>query len=297
MPHDVFISYSTSDTRAAMAIYNELEVKGIPCWMAPKKAPPGTEFAGAITEAIEKSRVVVFIFSSNSNCSSMVVRELHQAAENDIPILPFRLEDCATSKSIKFYIGPQHWLDAINPPLEERIQELIEAVKGLLVSRRTKAPRRRSNFSGPSKGRSRKQGESATRPAPANPKEKYLRPVPPPLSSVQETPLEEPLEALEPAKSKTMPFPFQENAAKIFPKSLLQFQELVQRWQNRIAQTPGSNSFLPLFDYAEGLGKPDIVIVEQPFRDREWVWKNLQQPVQQFLQAIESLFPENKSQG
>ncbi len=133
MSHQVFVSYSTADQSVADAVYGRLRDRRIPCWMAPNDIPPGVRWAEAVIEAIEASAVVVMIFSSSSNASGMVSRELLLAAEKQLPILPFRIEACPASKELKFLISPHQWLDALTSPLDRHIEALGKAVKQILA--------------------------------------------------------------------------------------------------------------------------------------------------------------------
>jgi tetratricopeptide (TPR) repeat protein len=132
IPHDVFVSYSSSDKPIADAVCASLEAKGIRCWVAPRDVLPGTNYPRAIIEAIEVSRVMVLIFSSHSNSSPHVVRELTNAVSKGVIIVPFRIENILPSKDMEYLIGIPHWLDAMTPPLENHITVLVETVATLL---------------------------------------------------------------------------------------------------------------------------------------------------------------------
>jgi hypothetical protein len=132
IPHDVFISYSSRDKPIADAVCASLEAKGTRCWVAPRDVLPGTNYPRAIVEAIETSRVMVLIFSSYSNDSPHVVRELTHAVSKGVIIIPFRIEDIQPSKDMEYLIGIPHWLDAMTPPLESHITVLGETVATLL---------------------------------------------------------------------------------------------------------------------------------------------------------------------
>src|SRR5947208_3604227 len=80
MAHDVFISHSSQDKPIADAVCNGLETAAIRCWMAPRDVQPGRSFAGEITRAIQRSKVMVLIFSAHSNTSEQVLREVQLAA-------------------------------------------------------------------------------------------------------------------------------------------------------------------------------------------------------------------------
>jgi ABC-type amino acid transport substrate-binding protein len=74
---------------------------------------------------------MVVVFSTHSNGSPQVLREIERAVNKGIPIIPFRVEDVMPSKDLEYFISSCHWLDAMNPPLEERISELGRAIRAL----------------------------------------------------------------------------------------------------------------------------------------------------------------------
>lgn len=132
MAHDVFISYSTQDKATADAICAALEQRNIRCWVAPRDILPGQTFSGAIVEAIDHARVLVLVFSDHSNNSEHVEREIQLAGDERIPILPFRITEVAPTASLRYFLGKQHWLDALSPPLERHIERLCDAVRSIL---------------------------------------------------------------------------------------------------------------------------------------------------------------------
>ena len=133
MAHDVFLSYSSQDKPIADAVCGTLEGKRIPCWVAPRDVLPGIPYGEAIIEAIQSSRLMVLVFSSNSNNSPQVMREVERAVSKGIPIIPLRIEQVPPSKSLEYFISAPHWLDALTPPLEKHLQSLAETVHLLLV--------------------------------------------------------------------------------------------------------------------------------------------------------------------
>jgi len=133
MAHDVFISYAIEDKPTADAACATLEARRIRCWIAPRDVLPGMDYAQALVEAINQSRVMVLIFSARSNHSPHVRREVERAVSAGIPILPFRIEDVSPSPSLEYFIATAHWLDALTPPLERHLKHLAETVKLLLA--------------------------------------------------------------------------------------------------------------------------------------------------------------------
>jgi parallel beta-helix repeat protein len=130
--HDVFISYSQQDKPVADAVCSRLEARNIRCWIAPRDVLPGRNYPEAIIDAIDESRIMILIFSSSSNTSPHVIRELTRAVGNGAVIIPFRIEDIQPSKAMAYLINLPHWLDALTPPLESHIEKLAETVLFLL---------------------------------------------------------------------------------------------------------------------------------------------------------------------
>lgn len=132
--HDVFISYSSKDKTVADATCAYLESRGIRCWIAPRDVLPGSNYPRAIVEGIDGSRIMALVFSSHSNSSPHVVRELTHAVSRGVIILPFRIEDIQPSKDMEYLIGIPHWLDAMTPPIERHLTHLADTVEILLRS-------------------------------------------------------------------------------------------------------------------------------------------------------------------
>ena len=133
MAHDVFISHSTSDKTVADAVCAALENSGIRCWIAPRDVQAGRSFAGEITRAIRQSKVMILVFSRNSNKSEQVLREVELAVSAHLHIVQFRIEAVPLNDDLKYYLGTPHWLDAMTPPLEQHLDRLVPAVKALMA--------------------------------------------------------------------------------------------------------------------------------------------------------------------
>ena len=140
MAHDVFISYSSKDKNIADAVCAKLEGEKIRCWIAPRDIPPGDSWAGTIVDAITDSKVFVLVFSDGANQSQQVIREVGEAVDNGIPIVPLRIEDVKPSKEMRYYIKSIHWLDAMTPPLQKHLQKLTHTVQALLAVEDSEIP-------------------------------------------------------------------------------------------------------------------------------------------------------------
>lgn len=132
MDFDVFISYSHEDKTVADAIVNHLENDKVRCWYAPRDILPGVEWAEAIMDALKASRVMVLVFTDDSNRSVQVRREVEKAVSYGLTIIPFKLTANEPSGAMEYYLSTLHWLDAINEPLEKAIEGLCARVLAIL---------------------------------------------------------------------------------------------------------------------------------------------------------------------
>jgi hypothetical protein len=134
MSHDVFISYASADKPVALSVCAALEKSSIRCWIAPRDVQPGISYAEALIDGINKSRVIVLIFTSHTSASPHVMREIERAVSKGVPIVPLRVEKAAPSKDLEYFISSTHWLDALEGPMEVHLKKLAETVAFLLAS-------------------------------------------------------------------------------------------------------------------------------------------------------------------
>lgn len=132
MRFDVFISYATKDKLAADAACAALEAAHIRCWIAPRDILPGADWSASIIDALDECRAVVLIFSASANESTQIRNEVVHAVQRGVPVVPVRLEDIPPAKSLAYFMGSVHWLDAMSPPLESHLRRLADSVKALL---------------------------------------------------------------------------------------------------------------------------------------------------------------------
>lgn len=130
--NDVFISYSHKNKQVADAIVTAMENHNIKCWYAPRDVRPGRSWAGAITDAIEQSKIFVLIYTEDSNQSQQVTNEVTLAVKSGKTIIPFRLTDSDMNDDLEYYLSSVHWLDAMEPPLSRNIRNLTDKVLSIL---------------------------------------------------------------------------------------------------------------------------------------------------------------------
>ena len=128
--HSVFISYSSKNEAIADMIRKGLEEAGIPCWFAPRDIR-SVSWADAIMNALKKVDVFVLVMTKDSLESREVEKEVARATDICEFILPFRVDNSEINDTMQYHLGPFQWMDATNPPLEQRVQELISRIRRL----------------------------------------------------------------------------------------------------------------------------------------------------------------------
>lgn len=126
----IFISHSSADKLVADAICHKLEERGHKCWIAPRDIRQ-SDWAEAIMDGIHQCGVFVVIVSQHSISSPEVTKEITEAARVCRYLLPFKIDMEQLNNRLRYHLGPCHWLDAIDPPMEKHIRELIDRIEHL----------------------------------------------------------------------------------------------------------------------------------------------------------------------
>ncbi len=133
MTHDVFLSYSAPDQKAADAICKALEDAGVRCWIAPRNIAPGSHWGGSIVDAIQASKAVLVVFSEHSNQSPQVVREMECAVGKRLPLIPVRIADVNPTEDMQYFLGVSHWFNAFPRPIEAYLNQIVQATRHVLA--------------------------------------------------------------------------------------------------------------------------------------------------------------------
>jgi hypothetical protein len=139
MPHDVFISHSTTEKLTANAICNELESVGIRCWILPRDLNIGIPCDQSIANAVASSRIMIVVFADYACRSDRIERQLEYAFNNGVIIIPFATESTAVVALSESPLDSVHWLDALTPDMGTRLRSLCALVRGLLFRQRNEA--------------------------------------------------------------------------------------------------------------------------------------------------------------
>lgn len=108
----IFLSHSSKDADIANQICEQLEKNGTKCFIAPRDIRPGKEYAEEIINGIDESAAVVLLMSENANSSPHVLREVEHAVSGGTPILVYKIEDVALSKSMEYFLMTHQWVSS-----------------------------------------------------------------------------------------------------------------------------------------------------------------------------------------
>jgi predicted ATPase len=128
MAFDVFISYSSKNSVIANAACAAIEATGAHCWMAPRNIRPGRTYGEAIIDGMNECKILVLIYSTYSNASPQVLREVERAVSKGLEIITVRVEDVVMSKAMEYFLAASHWLDGISADTESALHRLGDAV-------------------------------------------------------------------------------------------------------------------------------------------------------------------------
>ncbi|MBR4448557.1 toll/interleukin-1 receptor domain-containing protein [Methanobrevibacter sp.] len=135
MAHDVYICYDERDLDVAKDVCDTLEKSRLRCWMKNRDARVTTSVT-EITEAIEKSKVMVLLYSKNSKQSNFVNNEVDTAFEIDKKILVYQIDDSKIEGGLEFFLRNKPRIEAYPNP-EDKFDILVkdtrELAKGTVI--------------------------------------------------------------------------------------------------------------------------------------------------------------------
>lgn len=130
----IFISHSSKNAGAAAEICRLLEAGGTKCFIAPRDIRTGKEYAEEIINGLDASAAVILLMSKEANHSPHVLREVERAVSKSIPILVYKLEEVALSKSMEYFLMTHQWVASQDADSRERIlafaADLQQTVEG-----------------------------------------------------------------------------------------------------------------------------------------------------------------------
>lgn len=128
----VFISYTSPNRREAERVRRALERHNFLCWMAPRSVVAGRPWPEQIVAAIEACRVIVVVFSEETNHSREVAREVLLANNADLLVIAYRLTDALPQQNLKYLLGLVQWLEAFSYPRRTALRKLVGVIRSHL---------------------------------------------------------------------------------------------------------------------------------------------------------------------
>lgn len=141
--HKVFVSYSRKDTEKAREFCEQMDDNGISYWIDVEGRYHCEDFKEIIVDAIESSKLVLFLSSENSNASIHVQNEIRYAISAKIKILPVHLDDSPYAKCLRLDLTNKQWIDYTNNP-NDGIRDFTNTLK-LLFNNYSESVLSRSN--------------------------------------------------------------------------------------------------------------------------------------------------------
>jgi hypothetical protein len=128
----VFISHASEDAKVANLICGALESRGLQCWLAERDAPKDAVGA-SIVRTIRSAQVMALVFTSSSNNSLEIKRELALASQHKLAVIPVRVEDVAPSEALAYELATRQWINLFGD-WEIEIDNLCSRIRTLFPS-------------------------------------------------------------------------------------------------------------------------------------------------------------------
>lgn len=131
-PH-LFVCFSSKDEAIAREVVNDLEARGLRCWISLRDVPPGQNYQETIVHAVESAGGLVFLFSENSGRSGEIKKELSLAAAANVPVFPLRLAPILPTGALRYELATRQWIDHFEDParaLDKLAQTIARTLAG-----------------------------------------------------------------------------------------------------------------------------------------------------------------------
>src|ERR1700738_4666909 len=125
--HDIFICFSSKDEAIARGVVQFLEARDIKCWISARDVEPGQNYQESIVQALEEAKIIVFLFSENSNKSSEIKKELSLGASSNVAVIPLRMSNISPSGALRYELATKQWIDLF-PDRDQALGRLVETV-------------------------------------------------------------------------------------------------------------------------------------------------------------------------
>jgi len=133
MSADIFISFASKDAKIALTICQAIESRGFKCWISARDIEPGENFQIAIVQALRRAKILLLVFTANSNTSEEMNKELALASQQKMMVIPLRAEDVAPNDAFAYEFATRQWIDAF-ADWEASIEQLCRRIDHALAA-------------------------------------------------------------------------------------------------------------------------------------------------------------------
>jgi hypothetical protein len=137
MSASIFISYASQDQKVASTLCKALEGRGYPCWIAARDIAPGENFQIAIVRAIRAAKIMLLVFTGNSNNSEEMAKELALASQSRLIVVPLRIEDVRQNDAFAYEFATRQWIDFF-ADWETAMEQLAQRISVALATETVK---------------------------------------------------------------------------------------------------------------------------------------------------------------
>jgi formylglycine-generating enzyme required for sulfatase activity len=124
---EIFITYSSKDQKVSRTICTALENRGLACWISSRNVKPGQNYQEQIVKAIRAAKIMVLVFTANANNSNEIKKELALASQNNLVVIPVRIEDVTPNEAFAYEFATRQWIDLFDD-WENSIAHLVELI-------------------------------------------------------------------------------------------------------------------------------------------------------------------------
>ncbi|OEH91345.1 toll/interleukin-1 receptor domain-containing protein [Bacillus solimangrovi] len=129
---NIFISYSSADTKQMLELVNRLESYELKCWYAKRNIGPGENYAVEIIEQIASCKVFIILISRKAFESRHVATEISLAYRRDMLIIPLLIEDLAHDnsewpKDFRYFLETAQMFNGVHLT-EEDWQQIVDKI-------------------------------------------------------------------------------------------------------------------------------------------------------------------------
>ncbi|HEX5378146.1 MAG TPA: toll/interleukin-1 receptor domain-containing protein [Phenylobacterium sp.] len=111
MTANIFISFASVDRKVATTLCAALETRGFECWISARNILPGENFQVSIVQAIRRAKIMLLVFTANSNNSEEMTKELALASQQKLIVIPLRVEDVTPNDAFAYEFATRQWID------------------------------------------------------------------------------------------------------------------------------------------------------------------------------------------